>query len=353
MSNDPKTKTIFKAIQDRYGSNMNCIANEGGHGEYWPTWSPSRDKILYDCDEGTCSNPKDIYMMNPDGSSKQPFYPPSGLDNDGNYQMNIDWGSHGKILFNEMTGSGTNQHLLIINDDGTGLYDITHPESESIRGCCWAFKNNKVIYQATISGDSQLWMCNADGTDRVQLTFGTYNNNYADFDFNSPCLGDLDSDGDVDGSDLLIFRDAYADGDLASDLDNSGAVDADDLAAFAASFGRSGCLVSNYSLSDLAGTWYLRSLSTQKDDQPDNFGYDTGVFTFQSDGSFFRTMTDYEGNSWSESGTGSISGDGVVTWSFDGGGSWSTVINTGKDVMPGDYQDEDEFDLDILVKRSD
>ena len=334
------------------GSNMSCIPNINGHGEYWPTWSPSGDKILYDRDEGTCSNPKDIYIMNPDGTGKEPFYPPTGLDNDGNYQMNNDWGSHGKILFNEMTGSGTNQHLLIINDDGTGLYDITSPGSESIRGCCWAFDNNKVIYQATISGNSQLWMCNADGTDRVQLTFGTSNNNYADFVFNSPCLGDLDSDGDVDGTDMFIFSDAYANEDLAADLDNSGAVDADDLAAFAASFGRSGCLLSSYSLSDLEGTWYLRSLSTQKNDQEDNFGFDTGAFTFQSDGSFSGTMTDNEGTSWSESGTGSISEDGVATWSFDGGGSWSTLMNAGKDVMLGNYQDDDELGLDVFVKKS-
>lgn len=154
-----------------------------------PTWSPYGDKILYDRDEGTCSNPKDIYMMNPDGTGKVPFYPPAGQNDDGNYQRNNDWGTHGKILFTQTTGSGTNQQLMTINDDGTELYEITDPDSESIEGYCWAFDNNNVIYQAAFDGDNQIWMCNADGTERVQLTFGPSNNSYADFILNSEITG--------------------------------------------------------------------------------------------------------------------------------------------------------------------
>jgi len=58
---------------------------------------------------------------------------------------------------------------------------------------------------------------------------------------NIPCSGDLNSDGDVDGSDLDMFSDAYNMGDLAADLDNSGVVNIDDLDAFAESFGRDDC----------------------------------------------------------------------------------------------------------------
>ena len=236
------------------GSNMNCIANQGGHGEYWPTWSPLGDKILYDRDEGTCSNPKDIYMMNPDGTDKQPFYPPSGQNNDWNYQMNKDWGSHGKILFEETTGSGTDQHLLIINDDGTGLYDITHPGSEGIIGCCWAFDNNKVIYRANIGEDCHLWMCNADGTNRVQLTFGSSDNSYADFILNLPCLCDLNTDGKCDMQDWLLFGEDWGRTDCGTpqgngdppndcecDLNTDGKCDMEDWLMFGKDWGRTDC----------------------------------------------------------------------------------------------------------------
>ncbi|MDL1983638.1 MAG: VCBS repeat-containing protein [Deltaproteobacteria bacterium] len=49
---------------------------------------------------------------------------------------------------------------------------------------------------------------------------------------------DFDGDGDVDGSDLSVFADAYAIGDSLVDLNNDGNVDTEDLATFAADFGR-------------------------------------------------------------------------------------------------------------------
>jgi len=52
------------------------------------------------------------------------------------------------------------------------------------------------------------------------------------------CDGDFEPDGDVDGTDLDMFSDAYTIGNLAADLDNSGVVNSDDLALFAASFGK-------------------------------------------------------------------------------------------------------------------
>jgi hypothetical protein len=52
---------------------------------------------------------------------------------------------------------------------------------------------------------------------------------------------DLDGDGDVDGSDLSVFADAYAIGDSLADLNNDGNVDTEDLATFAADFGRTNC----------------------------------------------------------------------------------------------------------------
>ena len=52
---------------------------------------------------------------------------------------------------------------------------------------------------------------------------------------------DLDGDGDVDGSDLSVFADAYAIGDSLADLNNDGNVDTEDLATFAADFGRTDC----------------------------------------------------------------------------------------------------------------
>lgn len=58
------------------------------------------------------------------------------------------------------------------------------------------------------------------------------------FEFIPWCEGDMDGDGDVDGSDLATFADAYAKEDLKADLNKDGEVNMDDLAVFSADFGR-------------------------------------------------------------------------------------------------------------------
>ena len=59
------------------------------------------------------------------------------------------------------------------------------------------------------------------------------------------CLGDFDSDGDVDGSDLSLFAADFGrtdcSGDCEGDFDTDGDVDGSDLAVFAADFGRTDC----------------------------------------------------------------------------------------------------------------
>ena len=55
------------------------------------------------------------------------------------------------------------------------------------------------------------------------------------------CRGDLNGDGDVDGSDLALFTPAYAIEDLQADLDDDEDVDVDDLAIFASELGSTDC----------------------------------------------------------------------------------------------------------------
>jgi cysteine-rich repeat protein len=55
------------------------------------------------------------------------------------------------------------------------------------------------------------------------------------------CLGDLDGDGDVDGSDVGVFASYYDGEDMRSDLNGDGAFDRDDVEAFAVHMGRTDC----------------------------------------------------------------------------------------------------------------
>ncbi len=64
----------------------------------------------------------------------------------------------------------------------------------------------------------------------------------------SPCDGDFDDDGDVDGSDLAVFANAFGsssgDPDYSTDCDfnDDGYVNEIDLDSFTRSFGRIDCL---------------------------------------------------------------------------------------------------------------
>ena len=159
------------------GSNVACFGNTDGHGEYAPAWSPDGSKIVYARDEESCSDPSDLWTMNPDGTEKSLLYPSPG--NDGLVQTLPRWNGNDKILFSERTTDG---ELGIVNPDGTERLTISHLEAEDVRGCCWAFNNRMIIYQAsTDEQTNQLWMVTSDGDQFGQLTEGAASNHSADF----------------------------------------------------------------------------------------------------------------------------------------------------------------------------
>ena len=114
----------------------------------------------------------------------------------------------------------------------------------------------------------------------------------------------------------------------------------------------------SYLDSDLTGTWIGKSLGTQYDSQPDNYGYDNGVLTIQDNGAFLivetGTTSEESGGelSWS-TGTASVDANGVVSLSFDGESLvLDPVLCASKDVMINNYKDPgDELGLEIFIKK--
>ena len=101
----------------------------------------------------------------------------------------------------------------------------------------------------------------------------------------------------------------------------------------------------------LEGTWYWRGLSTQKNGQPDDFGYDNAVFDFNSNGFFTGTMTDQDGSSWDENGISQLAEDGSINLLFNKNkGVLNAPINVSRDVMISNSEYPEEVFIDILVK---
>ncbi|MCK5245237.1 MAG: right-handed parallel beta-helix repeat-containing protein, partial [Desulfobacterales bacterium] len=74
-----------------------------------------------------------------------------------------------------------------------------------------------------------------------RIDMGAYGNTPEAGSTQEYCYGDLDGDGDVDGSDLSEFAIAYSLGEQRADLNGDTFVDSKDLALFAANFGRTNC----------------------------------------------------------------------------------------------------------------
>ena len=99
-----------------------------------------------------------------------------------------------------------------------------------------------------------LYAKNSDGLLVGRLTVVYYNGygwdyRFRIFDCEEPCEGDFDGDGDVDGSDLVIFAADFVRTDCCEpgagrckgDFNKNCDVDESDLAKFAADLGRTDC----------------------------------------------------------------------------------------------------------------
>jgi exo-beta-1,3-glucanase (GH17 family) len=77
----------------------------------------------------------------------------------------------------------------------------------------------------------------------------------------TPCLADMDTDGDIDAKDLHTISEELAlascDGTCLSDLDRDGSVEADDIRCFAEGFGRISCPEIDYRLHGLNFSPYM------------------------------------------------------------------------------------------------
>jgi len=116
-----------------------------------------------------------------------------------------------------------------LDNDGDGLTDCSDPDCISASSC-----SPETVCDDGIDNDSD-GLTDCDDPD----CFGVDGCSAK----KASCSGDFTPDGDVDSSDLSVFLDAYANGDLTADLNSSGVEDAEDLTIFSSEFGRTDCQV--------------------------------------------------------------------------------------------------------------
>src|SRR6476646_7944615 len=77
-------------------------------------------------------------------------------------------GSNGKIAFDTQNGEGS--QIYTVNPDGSGEKRVTKPADGSALFPDWSPDGSRIVFSGDLTGSLELYMMNADGSGRVQLT---------------------------------------------------------------------------------------------------------------------------------------------------------------------------------------
>jgi Tol biopolymer transport system component len=171
------------------GSGLSRLTHSAGkrrHTDFdWSedaSWSPDGTRIAFDGQRAIYdSSPQQIYVIGADGSGE------SKLTHTAAPSIDPTWAPNGRILFEEWLGhwgtpdpqgivnwvSNRRLDLYTMNADGSALRRIARVHNEVDHCACpaWSPDGTKIAYEAAEAGGKpDIWVMNADGTGRKQLT---------------------------------------------------------------------------------------------------------------------------------------------------------------------------------------
>jgi Tol biopolymer transport system component len=157
ISSEPFVTQIFR--KDLESGDVVQLTRNGNNG--WPRWSPDGSKILFV--SWTQATSYDIYLMDRDGGNQQPLVAGSASES------MAAWSPDGTRIAFVSNRDGGDEIYAVNADDGeiTKLTDLSFAvlPSWSTDGTRLAFISN-----TGVSGRSQVFVMNADGTDVKQMT---------------------------------------------------------------------------------------------------------------------------------------------------------------------------------------
>jgi TolB protein len=175
-------RVVFRTSRGRYARDTHGIGLEGifvvdvrtkavrqiqpPSGGLFPAWSPDGQWIAFSGlnAEGTVDT---IHLMRPDGSAVVDLGPMGECATWSPDSARIMYCAHG--------GDG-NWAVWVMNADGSEQHQLTHPTLKLPAGSrgdypgAWSPDGGRIAYSSDVSGDREVFVMNADGTDRRRLT---------------------------------------------------------------------------------------------------------------------------------------------------------------------------------------
>ena len=142
---------------DADGSNIKQLTT-GEYEDYLPQWSPDGTKILFKRRESVSGN-EFIYVMNADGSGQTEL---------ASSAFSASWSpDFQKIVYS--WGDGMNSEIFVMNADGTNKVNIT-TNASSDNMPSWSPDGTKIAFYSTRDGFTNIYVMNSDGTNVNQIT---------------------------------------------------------------------------------------------------------------------------------------------------------------------------------------
>jgi Tol biopolymer transport system component len=124
-------------------------------------WSPDGSQLVYSANYG---HPNfELWIVNADGTGRR------RLTRTADDEAFPDWSPDGKTILFDRNDSRGKSGIFVINVDGTGLRGLS-PNRSFDRDPVWSPDGTQIAFVRDLPCDSHIWIMDADGSDRRQVT---------------------------------------------------------------------------------------------------------------------------------------------------------------------------------------
>jgi TolB protein len=144
------------------------IAGGVPDGGVFPSFSQSGNELCFN----TQVRPRKIFVVNIHGTGLTNLTPEA----DAGDNLRCDWSPKGNLIVFGSSRSG-NEEIYVMNADGSDLVRLTNDPPDGPRPLpvdanpAWSPKGDRIAFESTRAGNSDVYVMNADGSDPLQLTF--------------------------------------------------------------------------------------------------------------------------------------------------------------------------------------